>query len=212
MDCCQCKGIEDFFDERVASSELASYREKGPEKTTRWLIEALEAEGVHGLDLLDIGGGVGAVHHELLEAGVESATDVDASNAYIKAARSEAQRRGLADRVTYRHANFVDAASEIPPADIVTLDRVICCFPDMHNMVSLSAARARRLYGLVYPRDTWLIRFGLGILNLFQRLRRRPFRVFAHATREVEALVTESGLKRRFYRRTLFWQVIVYTR
>jgi acetyl-CoA C-acetyltransferase len=60
------------------------------------LLEAIKKEGVAGLTLLDIGGGVGAIQHALLDAGVEQATDVDASSAYLDATRTEAQRRGLA--------------------------------------------------------------------------------------------------------------------
>jgi magnesium-protoporphyrin O-methyltransferase len=103
-------------------------------------------------------------------------------------------------------------AEDIPPADIVTLDRVICCYHDMEKLVGLSAARARKLYGLVYPRDTWWIKIGLGLQNLFFRLRRSPYRAFVHPTRAVEAVLNSQGLNRRSYRQTLVWQVVVYTR
>ena len=212
MNCCQCQGIEDLFNEKTASKELAQYRKKGPDKTTRWIINALKAEGVQGLSLLDIGGGVGAIQHELLEAGAQSALDVDASQAYLKVARNEAQRRGLAERINFLHGNFVEMAGQIAPADIVTLDRVICCYNDMEQLVRLSAERARKLYAVVYPRDTWWVKLGLVLLNFIFRLQKSPFRTFAHPSQTVEALVNRQGLKRRFYRRTLVWQVIVYAR
>ena len=142
MNCCQCQGIEDLFNEQLVSKELTQYRIKGPEKTTRMMIDALKTGGIQGLSLLDIGGGVGAVQHELIEAGLKHAIDVDASKSYIHAAREEATRRGIADRVSFQHGNFVDLAAQITPADIVTLDRVVCCYPDMEKLVGLSAARA----------------------------------------------------------------------
>ncbi len=212
MNCCQCQGIEDMFNEEIVSRDLSRYRSKGPDKTTRVMIDALKKEGIQGLSLLDIGGGVGAIQHELLDAGLVNATDVDASQAYINAARAEAQRRGVAERVTFRHGNFVDVAAQIPPADVVTLDRVICCYPDMEKLVGLSAARARKLYSLVYPRDAWWIKIGLALMNFIFRLQRNPFRVFPHPTRAVEAMVRNNGLKRRFYHQTLVWQVVVYSR
>ncbi len=211
MSCCQCQGIEELFNDQLVERELASYRTNGPSKTTRWMIEALKKEGVQGLSLLDIGGGVGAIQHELLESGVQNATDVDASQAYLRAAQTEAQRRGTAGRVDYHHGNFVDLASQVGPADIVTLDRVICCYPDMEKMVSLSAGRARKFYGLVYPRDAWWLKIGFAVMNFIFRLRKNPFRIFPHSTRAVEALVQSNGLKRRFYRKTFVWQVIVYS-
>jgi len=212
MNCCQCQGIEEVFSQEYVTKELSRYHAKGPIKTTRMLVEAIKEAGVAGMTLLDIGGGVGAVQHELLEAGVNDATDVDASPAYIQAAKAEAQRRGLAERVRYHYGNFVDLAADIEPADIVTLDRVICCYDDMEKLVSLSARRARKLYGLVYPRDTWWIKIGLAVGNFFARLQRSPYRAFAHQTQAVEALVSDLGLKRSAYRRTLVWQVVVYTR
>lgn len=192
--------------------ELADYRKKGPGKTTRVLIDAIKASDINGKTLLDIGGGVGAVQHALLENGVQTAVDVDASQAYLNAAQTEAFRRGIADRIQFEHGNFLDLAGQVSTADIVTLDRVICCYDDMENLVDLSAARAGELYGVVFPRDTWWIKLGVKILNLVFRLQRHPFRTFVHPTRSVEALVNRHGLKRRFHYRTLVWQVIVYSR
>jgi magnesium-protoporphyrin O-methyltransferase len=216
MDCCQCKGIESLFNEREARNQLKEYRKDGPDKTTRMLIEALErlspGRRIEGMKLLDIGGGVGAIEHELLRAGLGSATGVDASAAYVKAAQEEANRQGHADRVSYYHANFVDIAPELAPADIVTLDRVICCYHDMPGLVGLSVAKAGKLYGLVYPRDTWWLRAGILTANLFLRLARNPFRGYIHPTRAVDALVRRNGLRRRYYRRTPIWQVVVYAR
>lgn len=212
MNCHQCQGIEEVFSQQYVTRELSRYRRKGPIKTTRMLIEAIKEAGVNGFTLLDIGGGVGAIQHELLEAGAKDAVDVDASTAYIHASRDEALRRGLAERVSYHHGNFVDLAADIDPADIVTLDRVICCYDDMEKLVSLSAARARKHYGLVYPRDTWWIKIGLAVGNFFARLQRSPYRAFAHPTQAVEALVSDLGLRRSSYRQTLVWQVVVYSR
>ena len=214
MNCCQCQGIEELFSQQYVAKQLSRYRENGPDKTTRMLTEAIEGEGkgVDGLSLLDIGGGVGAVQHELLVAGVQDVTSVEASTAYITAARAEAQRRGYAGQVAYHHGNFIDLAAEIAPADIVTLDRVICCYPDMEKLVGLSAARARKLYGLVYPRDAWWVKLGLAVGNIFFRLRKNPYRTYVHATQAVDALLSRNGFKRRFHRQTLIWQVVIYTR
>lgn len=212
MSCCQCQGLEELFDEEYVRGELADYHAKGPDQTTRELVHALRAAGVQGLTLLDIGGGLGAIQHELLDAGVERATSVEASRAYLDAARDEAQRRGLAERIRFEHGDFVDLAEGLAPADIVTLDRVICCYPDMVMLVGLSAARARRFYALVFPRDTWWIKFGLALQNVYQKLRRSHYRAFAHSTKAVEEIIASYGLRRFTYQRTLFWQVVVYRR
>ena len=212
MACCPCQGVDSVFDEKVATRELRQYRRRGPRKTTRLLLDALKAAGVAGRTLLDIGGGVGVIQHELLRAGAARASGVEAATAYLAAAREEAARQGHAERLSLYHGNFVDLAPELPPADIVTLDRVICCYPDMPALVGLSVAHAREVYGVVYPRDTWWVKAGLALANLALWARRNPFRAYAHPTAAVDALVRSKGFAPRFRRRTLVWQVVVYGR
>jgi len=101
-------------------------------------------------------------------------------------------------------------APGIAPSDIVTLDRVICCYPDMEALVRLSVARASKLYGVVYPRDAWWMKIAIPIGNFILWAMRNSFRAFVHPTKEVETIVRSNGLERRFYRKTAIWQVAVY--
>ena len=48
MACKQCQGIEEFFDQKEADKDLASYRKKGPDATTRMLVDAIVSQGVDG--------------------------------------------------------------------------------------------------------------------------------------------------------------------
>lgn len=202
-----------FYNEKLALSDLRRYRKKGPRPWTRKLIEALKAESVEGATLLDIGGGIGAIQHELLAAGVAHATSVEASAAYLDVAREESDRRGHGGRATYRHGDFVEVAESIPAADIVTLDRVLNVYPDVERLVGLSAERARRLYGLVYPRNTGFVRFVFSAMNLVLRLLRKPVRGFVHPLEAIERAVREKGLSPQFSRRVgQVWQVAVYRR
>jgi len=176
------------------------------------LIEALEPQDVERATLLDIGGGVGAIQHELLRNGLSRATAVDAASAYLDAAREEAERQGHADRVQYRQGDFVQFADDLERADIVTLDRVVCCYPDFRALVERSVERASRLYGLVYPRDVWWTRLGNGLLNFYFWLIRNPFRTFVHSERLIDDVVRTAGFKPRYHRLTLNWQIVVYSR
>ncbi len=162
--------------------------------------------------LLDIGGGVGAIQHELLKAGVARAVGVEASTAYINVVEDEAQRQGHADRISSRHGNFVDLAEDVQEANIVTLDRVICCYHDLESLVDLSSRRATALYGIVYPRETPLVRFAFGFINVSMRLRRNPFRLFVHPTATIDRLLRSNGFQLRYYSKTPIWQVAVYER
>lgn len=214
MNCCatsQCKALDALFDEKYAAGDLKRYLKKGPEKTTRALLDAIRAQlGVGGRTLIDIGGGVGVIQHELLAAGLAHATGVDASAAFLRTVTRVARERGYADRVAQYMGDFVALGSELPPADIVTLERVICCYPDMQALVSRSAEHARAIYGVVIPRDVWWMRFGQHALNFVQRLRRDAFRFFVHPRPGIDALAAAHGLRPCFERNVGVWQVVVY--
>jgi hypothetical protein len=212
MDCCKTSGVESLFDESVVANELRRYRRKGPDRTTRLLIQALENVGVHGRSLIDIGAGVGAITHALLAAGVRQAVVVDASAPSLDAARQVGEANATLDRMKFVRGDYVDLASSLGPADIVTLDRVICCYDDVASLVDQSAASAVHYYGLVSPRDAWWVRLGARALNLFQRIRRHPFRFFAHPMQEVEGRILANGLKPRYRNGRGFWQVALYCR
>ena len=212
MSCCKAPGFERHFDRKRVASDLRDYRAHGPIPTTRALIGALLRAGVTDGTLLDIGGGVRAIQYDLLAAGARAATSVEASPNYLDVARVEAQRHGLADRIRYETGDFVELAGRISPADIVTLDRVVCCYPDMERLVRLSAERSRRLYGLVYPRDRWLMRIAVQTENLFRRLTRSPFRSFVHSVAAIDAVIRSVGFTLRQRLRTFGWEVVVYER
>jgi magnesium-protoporphyrin O-methyltransferase len=214
MSCCsQCTGIEDVFDEKSAQEELRDYRRNGPAGETRWLIAAIREAGISPeMSLLDVGGGAGAIQHELAETTTGRITNVDASSSFLRVAREEAQKRGYAGRADYHHGDFVALAPHLEPADIVTLDRVICCYHDMTGLVQAATGRAGRYLGLVYPRDNWYVRPFFTLLNLTMRLRGSLFRVFLHANQQVDELVRAAGFQPIFHRHSLAWRVDLYAR
>ncbi len=212
MSNCQCQGIELEFDRETAAKELEKRRKDGPIKKTRMLIDALIAEGISEMTLLDIGGGVGAIQHELLKAGVSGCLSVEASSAFLEAAKEEANRLGHSDSIKHLHGDFVELAKDIPQSDIVTLDRVICCYDDVEGLVDESSMKARRFYGLVYPRDTLLSKTIIALENLVSKIKRSPFRAYVHPTETVDGIVRGNGFEKRFFREDGVWQIVVYER
>jgi SAM-dependent methyltransferase len=210
--CRQCEGIEHQFGRRTAAWDLRRFRKRGPTSTTRLLIDMLRGQGVRDASILDVGGGVGAIYHELLGSGARAAVHVDISPDYLSAAREEAERRGHAERVELIRADFVDVAPTLRESDVVTLDRVICCYPDMERLVGLAADKARRLLGAVYPRQAWWMRGLVVTVNAVSRIRRSGFRTYLHPPAAIDARLRAHGLERRAFRRTLGWEVAVYAR
>lgn len=208
--CPCCVGNE--FGEASARRDLREYRRSGPHRTTTWLIDALSTRGVEQLSVLDIGAGVGAVHLALLRAGAATAVDVEGSPAFVTVAREEAARQGVSDQVDYRVGDFVELVDGVDAADVVVLDKVICCYPDMVDLVDRSTAHARRRYGVVYPRDAGWIRAGATLFNGLQRLFRQRLRMYIHRTADVEARIAAAGLRRTYLRTTRIWQVAVFER
>jgi magnesium-protoporphyrin O-methyltransferase len=142
----------------------------------------------------------------------EKATHVDASSAYLREARAEAARRDHTADITFVHADFTDVAAGLPDADIVTLDRVVCCYPDFHRLLTAAASKSRRVLAMTYPRETWCTRVAVGLDNALQRLRGDRFRGFLHPVGEMHGLLKNSGMARVFLKRLFVWELAVYTR
>ncbi|MEO1291193.1 MAG: methyltransferase domain-containing protein [Chloroflexota bacterium] len=211
MTCPHCQGAEDVFTIKYARSDLKKYRKNGAEKTTALMLNAIKQLGFTDRTLLDIGGGIGIISHELIAEGLASSLDVDASQAYINAAQEEANRRGHADKIDFQHGDFVQLAPQITSADIVTLDRMICCYPDFEALVDLSSQRAEQIYAVVFPRDNILTHPVIGLLNFLAfRLNNNPFRTYIHNSDQIHDIIRGNGFQRTLHKKLLFWQVMVY--
>lgn len=201
-----------MFDEATVRRELNDYRHRGAHGETRRLVDAVVAEGVDGAELLDVGAGVGVIGHELMARGAGHLTAVDLSRNYLAAAQDEARDRGYADRADFRFGDFVQLAPQLDEADVVTLDRVLCCYPDWRALVDASVTRARRTYGLVYPLDRPWWRAATALGNLVLRVLRADFRFHVHPDRAVDARIRSAGFERRHRHAGLLWQTVVYRR
>jgi predicted RNA methylase len=212
MPCCQGQNYDRLFDHRAAARQLRAYRRKGPGGATRRLLRAVQARAGRDASVLDIGGGVGVLQHELARAGAQRVTSVDASTAYLQAARSEAERLGYLPRWQSIEGDFVEVAARVPAADVVVLDKVICCYPDMPALVQASAAKARLLYAIVVPRDRWWIRLGVRVMNAFLALFRLGFRSFVHRLPAIDQATASQGLALTHQEAGLFWTIRLYRR
>src|SRR5262245_47421878 len=156
-----------MFDERQARRDLRRWRTKGLPDDARDAVEFLAREQVG--TLLEIGGGVGASQVELLRRGVERATNVELSPGYEAVALGLAREEGVAERVERLVGDAVTA--ELPDADAVLLNRVVCCYPDYEALVGVSARHARRFLVLTFPRSGAVASAAVAIGNLLLRLR-----------------------------------------
>ncbi len=203
--CCSPKGYRWVFSERSARSEARRYRRRGLDATSRRIVDFIKSQGVEGRTLLEVGGGIGAIQIELLKAGAERALSIELTPTYEAVAQELLAEAGLAGRVERRVMDFALSARDIPRADIVVLNRVICCYPDMPRLTGAAADHAGRLLVMTYPRAAWWMRGGLAAGNAMLWLARREFHIFVHSPRAIIATSEGHGLHRVADERGLLW-------
>jgi magnesium-protoporphyrin O-methyltransferase len=213
MTSCHCCAADHQFDQRIAQRDLRRFHRRGPDPATKQLLAAVQQGPLPPRPtLLDIGGGVGTIHHILLDHGFAHATQIDASQAYLTVATAEAERRGHLARVTMAHADFRVLAPTTPSADLVTLDRVVCCDPDYAGMLGAAADHAKHQLALTYPHARWYTRLFVATMNAWRRLRGEPFRAYLHSPEAMTAVLEDRGLRRRWSGGTWIWRAEVFAR
>ncbi len=212
MSSCCCHSAERHFGAARAQQELADYRRRGPSGTARLILRLLQDVQAQPTTLLDIGAGVGVLHHELLNRSVRSATHVEAASAYAAAARTEAARRGHGDRIRFAQGDVVALAGDLEPADLVTLDRVLCCYPALEPLIQATASKAHRYYAVSFPHDRWYMHGHTAWQNFTRRRAGNPFRTFVHSVARIQELLRGAGLRPLASRRTLAWEVSLHGR
>jgi magnesium-protoporphyrin O-methyltransferase len=207
------RAAEDQFTATRVAGELARFRKKGPGATTRLLEQGVAQAGALGGRLLDIGAGFGALTFCLLDRGMAGAIAVDASPAYLRAAREEADRRGRARSIQFVHGDFVTVAPRLPAAGVVVLDRVVCCYPAFEALLEAALDHAQQYVALSYPRDVWYVRLGMMLENAQRWLVRNPFRTFVHPAVTIERTIRRrTGFELSSRRETWVWSADVYVR
>ncbi len=206
-----CCDANTFFDAKEARKKVKAFRKKGARAATRKLIKMMKPGVRYGQSLLDVGGGIGAIGLELKD--ISTYTLVDASSAYQDEARNlfkEYEWKG--ERLKFVNADFVDEAEDIPVHHHVTLDKVICCYPDMVDLLTSAAGHTSLQLGLVYPISGWVPSAFQSLANFYFRLKNSAFRTYLHKPDKVAELLQNLGfeLKKRSY--FYQWQIDIWQR
>ena len=210
--CCRPGDYDKLFDEKNARARAREYAHKGLTADAQRIVEFVRRRMSPGYSVLEVGGGVGAIQLELLRGGAARAINVELATQYEKVAADLIRERGLDDRVERRLGDFVREAEMIPAADVVVMQRVVCCYPDAEALVGAAADHARRLLLLTFPVERWWIRLGLAAENALFRVRGSTFRSFVHSTAAVLATAHRHGMRLAEHHRGLIWQVIALER
>jgi hypothetical protein len=205
--CCPSRDYHRFFNQRFARRLANRYRRRGLDPTARTMVEFLQAVGLEGASVLEIGGGVGELEIELLQAGAARAQNLELSPGYEPEALTLAEQAGVQGRLDWRLHDLVEDPGAVAPADLMVLHRVVCCYPDYVRLLGAAGDHTRRALVFSYPPHNVLSRAFYGVFNLVMRLTKSSFRGYAHPPSAMLAVLEEHGLRRTYKGRSRIWQV-----
>jgi hypothetical protein len=195
VNCCsRSEPCEQLFKPRLAQRSLDQYRKKGHGELEQRMVAAASEDRLEGARVLEIGGGIGTIQTELLEAGAERGEVVELVAAWEPYARELAREKGLEGRTGFRIADVLDDAESVERAEVVVMNRVVCCSPDGVQLTGVAARLATRTLVLSFPRDIFWLRVGVRLLNAGMRLARRSFRGFVHPRDALLGAARSEGL------------------
>jgi hypothetical protein len=184
-----------MFKPRLARRSLQRYRTKGLGDLERRMVASASTGGLTRARVLEIGGGIGTIQSELLASGAERGEIVELVSSYEPYARELAREKGLEERSSFRVADVLEHPGSVERADIVVLNRVVCCSSEGVRLTGVAARLTERTLVLSFPRDRLLVRTGLRLVNGWLRLMRRTFRVFLHPPAALFAAAEAEGLR-----------------
>jgi hypothetical protein len=191
---------------------LRRYEKNGLDWVESRMVTAAIEAGVEGASVLEIGGGIGKLQAEVLLAGADRGEVVELVAAFEPYAEELARRTGIGDRTSFRLADLLEAPEGAEQADVVLLNRVVCCSPEGVALAGVAAGLTRRTLAMSFPRDLLVVRVAVAAQNLAFRILGRAFRAFVHSPRELVAAATEVGLRHVETGRRGVWEYAVFER
>jgi SAM-dependent methyltransferase len=206
------------FDDWVDSWSTKTTKKPTASKVTASLLEAITEAGVADRTVLDVGCGIGDLAIEVVARGATSGAGYDLSAKAIGEARRLAAARGVGDRMRFEVGD--GARLDLPAADIVVINRVVCCYPDTDNLLDHTLGAAGSVFAMTAPVSkgaTGLLnRLWSALENVGYRLRPSKyagFRTFIHDLDRIDERIRAAGFRRtRHEHRRIVWDLAVYTR
>lgn len=210
-----CCSLHDrFFDNKIASKDLKRYKKNGPGKSTRKLLDILDElikESANDYtSLLDIGGGIGSIPLALSSRGFSNFTSVEASSAYQQIQKKEFENQNLDVKADFILGDFTDVSDQVNHADVVTLDKVICCYDDYRLLVTTSVSKSNHILAIVIPRNVWWVKAVVNVSVFIRRIFGSRFKIFVHPIEEIERIILDHGFKNLHDSFQREWHLLVY--
>ncbi len=212
MTCCTPTGYRTVFGAKAVERDVRRYARKGLVASARWLVDCLDGAELTGRSVLEVGGGIGDLQIELVQAGAARATNIELIDSYEDAARTLIAERGFERRIDRRISDFALHADAAPTADIVVMHRVICCYPDPDTLLAAACEHSGDRVAITVPRESWWVRLGFATMNAWFRLRRIGFRAYVHPIAPMIRVAAANGFHQAEHRRGPMWTSMILGR
>lgn len=211
-ECCDPDPYAETFGNRFARRTARRYRRHGLNRTQRTIVEFVADQHLDGASVLEIGGGVGDLHIELLRRGAGKVTNLELSSAYEAEATGLLARSAMTDRVTRRIHDIAIDPDAVESADVVVLHRVVCCYPDYQRLLGAAGRHARRLLVFSHPPSHPVVRASFALDNVVRKVRGNNFRAFVHPPAAMYSVAQAQGLTQHLMYPAWDWHVAAFTR
>lgn len=210
MTCIHCLDSDKFFDAKGALKELRHYYKKGPTGTAKALLEALSKLNKEDKTLLDIGGGIGVLQWEFLKQGAKSTTDIDASVGYLDLVGSLAKEYKYESQTTFLVGDFNDFNDQLTSFDFITLDKVVCCYPDYELILNNASQKTDQYLALSFPISNVISRSINLFVRLYFKIKKSEFRTYIHPSKKMKSLIKNAGFEEVHSGISFPWHIKVY--
>ena len=75
-------------------------------------------------------------------------------------------------------ATSSNVGPQSPYAAIVTLGRVICCYPSFEPLLNGALRHTNHVFAYSYPRELWYVHAAIGVENTVRYRKGNPFKAF----------------------------------
>jgi magnesium-protoporphyrin O-methyltransferase len=162
--------------------------------------------------VLDIGCGAGQVHLALLKEGADHALGIDLSDAMLKEAQKFAASLGFTSRTQYVLGDFTQLSPSIPASDIIILDKVVCCYEHLDDLIQKSTGKTKRVFALTHPKENLLTKALFKGHEAMAKLLRWDFHPFWHDWSRMKSRILSEGFTLQYEQSTLTWHALVFQR
>jgi len=207
-----CCGADLFFDKKTAAKEYRAYLKKGPSRVTARIIKQLENQDVTDKTMIDVGGGIGALQWWFLQNGAVQTTDIDASSGYLSQAENHAIENNWQNITQFFEGDCTDVYGQIENADYITLDKVVCCYPNYREILESTCDKSISHVSLSYPMDGVISQAVAGLGGLFFKFIKNPYRPFVHPVKEIRTVFAKKGFERISHSVAFPWHIETYTK